>query len=217
MHDSLRLLHLLHLADSALPVGAAAHSFGMEMLVANGSLDVDNLPEFLRSCIEETCALDAWFVRAGHRCGVRGVTEREWALLNAELGAYRTARETRRAGLTMGRRLLLLLSNLTGMPVPLGESQYCIAFGYAAGVLGLHDVDAALAYAQQFVTGMLSCAQRLLPFGQQAAQALAWQLKPVIASAVDAGSLDAPPSCSTPMLDIGSMQHARMDVRLFIS
>ena len=49
-----RLLRLLQLADSALPVGAAAHSFGLESLIQEGLLGADELESFLRGYLEES-------------------------------------------------------------------------------------------------------------------------------------------------------------------
>ena len=45
---ALQLLQLLHLADSALPIGTAAHSFGLEGLVAENDLEVADLRDFFR-------------------------------------------------------------------------------------------------------------------------------------------------------------------------
>ena len=41
--EELADLRLLHLADTALPIGSLAHSFGLESLVAAEILDVNGL------------------------------------------------------------------------------------------------------------------------------------------------------------------------------
>ena len=51
--NALQLLQLFHLADSALPVGTAAHSFGLESLVVENDLEVADLPDFFRGYLQE--------------------------------------------------------------------------------------------------------------------------------------------------------------------
>jgi urease accessory protein len=65
--DYLGFLRLMQLADSAVPIGAAAHSFGLESLVAEGYLHVEQLEPFLRDYLEETGALESAFCRLAYR------------------------------------------------------------------------------------------------------------------------------------------------------
>ncbi len=57
--DSLALLRLMQLADSALPIGTTAHSFGLETLVAEGNLHVAQLEFFLRDYLAEAAGIES--------------------------------------------------------------------------------------------------------------------------------------------------------------
>ena len=121
----------MQLADSALPVGSAAHSFGLETLVAEELLIADSLPSFLRGYLQETGILEAAFCRAAHRLAGAG-----WTALNQQLSARKPAQESRAASLTLGRRFLQLFLALEGGPDPGGEAHYATAFGYAEPLAG---------------------------------------------------------------------------------
>jgi hypothetical protein len=93
MHtDDLALLQLMQLADSALPVGAAAHSFGLETLVAEEYLEVTQLGPFLRDYLEEAGVVEGAFCRLGYRLAShtdRALFTAEWLALNERLSAIK--------------------------------------------------------------------------------------------------------------------------------
>lgn len=231
---ALKLLRLLQLADSALPVGTAAHSFGLETLVAEEALTVPQLETFLADYLAEAGVLEANFCRAGYAV-ITGpdkiLDEARWLELNLRLSALKLARESRTASAMLGRRLLHLLLALEAWPLveqalqtaqQAGvEIHYSLAFGLAGGLLELDEEATALAYLQQMVAGFVSASQRLMPLGQSEATRLVWRLKPAILNAAQlsragqAGMMTL--QCFTPLVEVASMRHPILHTRLFMS
>jgi urease accessory protein len=212
--DPLRLLKLMHLADSALPIGSAAHSFGLETLVAEGLVTPETLPGFLRDYLQETGVLEATFCRAAYRADGP-----DWAALNQHLSARKAAHESREASLTLGRRLLQLFCALEGREVPAGNAHYATAFGYAGRALGVAEELVPAVYVQQSIAALVSACQRLMPIGQQRATRLLWDLKPAILETAQASATlnIETVAAFTPMVEVASMRHVVLETRLFIS
>jgi urease accessory protein len=232
--DASQLLRLLHIADSALPVGATAHSFGLETLVQDGDVDLPLLEPWFGDYLLEAGTVDAHYCRRAHEIGRHmdeGAPEvwlGDWRAANQELSALRPARESRAASQALGGRLLRLLADLQPQPawpavLSSGETEthYCCVFGLGGVLLGLDADVTALALLRQNVASLVSACQRLMPLGQGRAGRLLWKLQETIAAAAVPAAVSAPgtdiPFTFTALLDLGSMRHPQRSVRLFIS
>src|SRR5206468_3461636 len=124
--DPLTLLRLLQLADSALPVGTSAHSFGLESVFEDGLLAADDLESYLGDYLEENGLLEAAFCRTAHRLSQLPAEAfaGEWRHLNERLSARKLSRESRDASLTVGRRFLRLASDLLARELNMPDSHH---------------------------------------------------------------------------------------------
>lgn len=203
----------MQLADSSLPIGSAAHSFGLESLISEELLTVDALDEFLRDYLAESGVLEGIFCRAAHQTGAA-----RWTELNEQLSARKPAGESRLASLALGRRFMQLFLALEGGHDPGGEAHHCTAFGYAGRLLGIDEALTVSVYLHQSMGALISACQRLMPLGQQLAATLLWDLKPAIVEAARASHIEPQAASSfAPLVEAASMRHVALATRLFIS
>jgi urease accessory protein len=226
-------LRLLQLADSALPIGALAHSFGLESLTACEMLTTRDLPDFLQTYLQEAGMMEAVFCREAFRLASTAASENAlvptWLELNNLLSARKPARESRAGSASLGGNFLQVVLNLADLPrarAALDASKRSVslvhhsaAFGLACSLLGFAEDHVVLVYLHQSVASLVSSCQRLLPLGQSEAARILWNLKPAIIEAAIYSATCAldEACCFMPLLDWGAMEHPALSTRLFIS
>ena len=236
LDDNLALLRLLQLADSAAPIGAMVHSFGLETLVTDNLLTVDALEAFFADYIQEAATLDAFFCRTAYKLAgafpdCEPGFEQAWINLNQQISAFKPARESRTASALLGKRFLRLAFDFEQEPLLAQalqtgarrrlDTHYSAAFGLVGATLELGEDAAALAFLQQSLIGLVSVCQRLLPLGQSQASRITWRLKPnLIAAAKQSRVFSAEDLCANsfmPIVDVAAMRHPVIHTRLFMS
>ena len=214
------LLRLLQLFDSQFPVGAFAHSGGIETYAALGG----SLPE-LRQVLHAQIELGwgrselAAACLAWRAVGTDG-TARELTRLAQTLDAMKVVPAIRATSIGLGRRTLDLLRRLYPETcLDLARPHHAIIVGAAARRLGVDARELLLAFGQSLAMGTLAAAIRCMPVSPAQAQALLVEAHPRISLAVERAIQDPEGSLftCTPALDIRSHQQALLHTRLFQS
>jgi urease accessory protein len=218
--DSLALLRLLQLFDSQFPVGAFAHSGGIETYAALGG-SLPELREVLLAQIdlgwgrsELAGAFLAWDA-AG-----RQSADADLARLASLMDALKVVPSVRQASLGLGRRTLdLLARTYPETAVAISPPHHAVIVGAAGRRLGIGSRELLLAFAQNLAGGTLAAAVRCMPVSAAQTQRLLTDSHERLIAAVDR-AMDDPEGClftATPALDIRSHQQQHLHTRLFQS
>lgn len=216
--NDLGLLRLLQLFDSQLPVGAFAHSGGLETYAARGGA-LPELRQLLLAQIqlgwgrsELAAAALAW------RAGRAPVDQGELDRLGITLDALKVVPALREMSLGLGRRTLDLLGRLHpgGLPA-VRRPHHAIVVGVAGRCLEIECRALLLAFGHSLASGMLASAVRCMPIGPAQAQSVLVGVQPHIEAAVARVLADPDGSLftCTPALDLRSHQQASLHTRLF--
>jgi len=208
--QAVALLRLLQLFDSQFPVGAFAHSGGVETYAALGG-----------SVAELADVLDAQIALGWGRSDLAAAYLAWRGDIDARrFDALKVVPAVRLASLGLGRRTLDLLRRLyPEAVVNVDPPHQAIVLGAAAVRLGIDAREFLLAYGQSLAMGTLAAGLRCMPVSPAQAQGLLGDRHAAIAAAAER-VLEDPEAClftCTPALDIRSHQQAFLRTRLFQS
>lgn len=236
-------LPLAQLCDSALPTGAFSHSFGLETYIYEGVVDGEaSFVSWLRALVSTQLTFSEGL---GLRLAFEAVAADDWeaiAHLDALLVAQAVPIQVRRAGVTMGRRMLTiarlalegtdggrLLSRYaalidTGVTGNAGDTGGCrahpaIVLAIAGYALEAPPAAVTAAYLQSSVISLTQNAVRAIPLGQDAGQRAIASVRGDVRAAVRRiGDLDETDLGATaPGIEISQMRHERQRARMFMS
>jgi urease accessory protein len=211
----LALLRLLQLFDSQFPVGAFAHSSGVETYAALGGA-VPDLRQILQAQIElgwgrsELAAAYLAWREPGDG----------FAALARTLDALKVVPSARDTSIGLGRRTLDIVRRLyPEAHFDIARPHHAIVVGAVARRLGVDARPLLLAFGQSLAMGTLTAAIRCMPVSPAQAQELLIEAHPRISLAVEHAIADPDGSLftCTPALDIRSHQQAHLQTRLFQS
>lgn len=172
-------LRLLQMADSALPIGGYAHSWGLEAAIHDSLVgDAESLEQWVRAWLRHALGpLEG--VAVASACRAAAAADGS-ALIQANdlLSASITPPSIRAASRQMGELLLDLAStwawsapSLERIEKALTASRersgwnHAVVFGMLGSIAGGSPSETLLAYFHQAVTGMIGAGVRAIPVG----------------------------------------------------
>lgn len=228
-------LALLHLTDSALPTGGFSHSLGMEdYLLRDIVTDPESYMGWLNAYIRQTAPTEGLLSRLATEMGLKARDgEADYDAL-AELDRMSHVCvlpvQIRNANQQMGKRMGRIIAQVVpeaemalaysaGMEDGTYYGAPPIAFGLAAGELGVDPETALRAFLMQLTTSINQNAIRGIPIGQDAGQRALYNSYEAIEDAVEATAnmtlLDL--GASAPGLELAQMAHETRLARMFMS
>lgn len=224
---------LLHMTDSAYPIGGFAHSGGLEGMVGLDHVKNEkDLRRFLNREIAESLAsvelpllFQAWLAATDEDDGLLG-------LLDQVSEAVRFSAEQRQASRRLGAQRWSLFEKLhlakltdeqrawfakVGETLP--HKHLCIVAGIEASLLDLPVSAAMIALSHQTVMMVAQAAMKIMRIGQTSVQTLVAEMAiryPELIAHAKALDIDDVGTC-LPVFDIATAWHESAHARMFLS
>ena len=214
---------LLQLHDSAFPIGAFAHSNGLERYADLGMTPA-GLAAYLRGQLRfGQGRLDLAALALAYRLEGDEVVP-ELSALAEELDAWRSVPTLRTTSLSLGRRTLSLARRIwpeaaRDAAMPRDACHHAVVVGRLSRLLGLPLRESALAFARAGLASATSAATRCMPLGPERVQALMAMLHTEVADAVARVLADPEASlwAATPAADLRAAEQPSLPSRMFES
>lgn len=217
------ITRMLHFSDSALPVGAYAHSFGLEGMCQMGVVyDKETLRTYLiRDVSASLTQVDLPLTAHAYNHALEGETQELYELDKLSY-ALRPSRQLRGAASSIGRQQLKLYQNTWGKSEDLIDLPHCqspiiMAIIFANEKAPIEALLSSIAY--QTYSALLQASLKLLPLGPSSTQELLHDSM-VHIEAFFSIALETPVEnlgSFNPTWDIAASRHEHAEARLFIS
>ncbi|MEO6637176.1 MAG: urease accessory protein UreF [Ginsengibacter sp.] len=224
------ILHLLHLCDSTLPIGAFAHSAGLETYVQKGIItNKIEASKFIEAQLSQNVFYtDAAIASLAYEAATRN-DYYEILSLDEICTAVKLPREIREASNKLGVRLLKIFEENEEFILPIkyrhsitnqhSSGHFCIAFGLLAQAMMINKKESLSGFYYNAASGFVTNAVKIVPLGQQDGQQMLMSLFPLIQSLGKKSLLPDKEMigfcCAG--FDIRCMQHEKLYSRLYMS
>ncbi len=224
------ILHLLHISDSALPIGGFSHSAGLETYVQSGKVkDADSAKEFCMQMLEKNLFYtDAALVSLAYDAAINKDLD---SLLHWDnvCNAVKLPMEMRQSSQKLGLRFMKIFQPLYPHPfindftIAIKDQKvvghYSICFGMLAALMGMDKRETLSGFYYNATAAFVTNSVKLIPLSQQTGQKILFELLDIIKQLVEKTmhpDEDMIGICC-PGFDISSMQHERLYSRLYMS
>ena len=226
--DTLTLLRGIRFIDNFFPSGGYAFSSGLEAAVQGGAIrNADDLSKYVEDLLlngigrrEAVAVAKAWQAASGKLQAALEVDQ--------ELDSMKLGRETRMASSQMGRQVIRIAADQlecspilqdfrTAVESEQTPGHLAVSLGLALRVAGWGKEQTVAAFLYQTAVGWVSAAIKLLPIGQREGQRLLERWLPIIERVSAEANQSSRLTSWSPVQDIYSMRHSRLESRLFRS
>jgi urease accessory protein len=218
----LQLLQLFQLFDSQFPVGAFAHSGGLETYGQAGA-GVEELRQILGAQIRSGWGrADLAAASLAWNAAGRGGSHEALARLATLVTAHKTIPSVNETSIRLGRRMLTLLKRLhphAFSSIAIEPPHQALVIGVAGHVLALPLREVLVGYAHSLVAASVATATRCMSISPAQGQEIIVDLQPALGAAV-ARAVEAVEDdlfTCTPALDVRCHQQGALRTRLFQS